>query len=239
IATREFGFLAVDSALLRELLGRPRVHPEKMMTSDQVGVATAMYYTPVGGDIMFVEATGMPGKGNLVLTGQLGDVMKESAQAAWSYAKTHAAGLHIKESDFDQDVHVHVPAGAIPKDGPSAGVTMATALVSALSGRPVRHDIAMTGEITLNGRVLPIGGVKEKILGGVRAGIRTFVLPKANEQDLEDIPQDVREQIEVIAVSELGEVFALALRDASFRDGRLLFPDLRPEDVKPLSNIPH
>ena len=147
-----------------------------------------------------------------------------------------AEALHIKEDRFERDLHIHVPAGAIPKDGPSAGITMATALVSSLSERPVRHDLAMTGEITLNGRVLPIGGVKEKILGGVRAGIRTFLLPKANEADLEDLPQEVLRSIRVVPVQELGEVLALALRDASFREGRLLFGDQRPEDVVPLSS---
>ncbi|MEO1369341.1 MAG: endopeptidase La, partial [Acidobacteriota bacterium] len=146
IAVGQVERLEVGPSSVTELLGRPKVHPEKMMAHDQVGVATAMYYTPAGGDIMFVEATSMPGKGELVLTGQLGDVMKESARAAWSYAKAHAGALHITKADFDQDVHVHVPAGAIPKDGPSAGITMATALVSSLSGRKVRHDIAMTGE---------------------------------------------------------------------------------------------
>ena len=235
IASREVETLKVKADGVDDLLGRPRVRPEKKAEKDQIGVATAMYYTPVGGDIMFVEATGMPGKGELVLTGQLGDVMKESARAAWSYAKAHASALHIKKKDFQQDVHIHVPAGAIPKDGPSAGVTMATALVSTLSKRPVRHDLAMTGEITLNGRLLPIGGVKEKILGGVRAGIRTFVLPKDNEPDLEDLPDEVREMVEVIPVSELGEVLALALRDAIFQDGRLLFSGMSKKDVKPLS----
>src|SRR6185436_4396436 len=151
--------------------GRPRIHPERAARQDQGGVATGMYYTPTGGDIMFVEGSTMKGKGDLVLTGQLGDVMKESARAAWSYARAHADLLGIPSECFERDVHVHVPAGAIPKDGPSAGVTMATALVSALSGRPARHDVAMTGEITLSGRVLPIGGVKEKVLGAVRAGI--------------------------------------------------------------------
>jgi ATP-dependent Lon protease len=240
IASGELEHMEVGGATVAELLGRPKVHPEKKADRDQVGVATAMYYTPMGGDIMFVEATAMGGKGELVLTGQLGDVMKESARAALSYAKAHAEALHIPKESFQQDVHVHVPAGAIPKDGPSAGVTMATALVSALSKRPVRHDIAMTGEITLNGRVLAIGGVKEKVLGGVRAGIRKFVLPKENEPDLEDLPQEVRDRIEVVCVTELGEVLAIALRDASFSEGRLLFPDLRPEDVTPLShNYPH
>ncbi len=163
--------LTVDRAMVDDLLGRPKVHPEKMARQDDVGVATGMYYTPTGGDIMFVEASTMRGKGELVLTGQLGDVMKESARAAWTYARSHAAALQIPDEMFDRDIHIHVPAGAIPKDGPSAGVTMASAVVSALSGRGVRHDIAMTGEITLRGRVLPIGGVKEKVLGAVRAGI--------------------------------------------------------------------
>ena len=235
IAGRECERMAIDIDQITDLLGRPKVHPEKKAEWDQVGVTTGMYYTPSGGDIMFVEATSMPGKGELVLTGQLGDVMKESARAAWSYARAHAKGLHIPADRFERDIHVHVPAGAIPKDGPSAGITMATALVSSLSGRPARHDIAMTGEITLNGRVLPIGGVKEKILGGVRAGIRTFLLPKENESSLEDIPPEVLETIKVVPVRELGEVLALALRDASYREGRLLFDDQRPEDVVPLA----
>jgi ATP-dependent Lon protease len=208
------------------LLGRPKVHPEHAAAADQVGVATGMYYTPVGGDIMFVEASTMRGKGELVLTGQLGDVMKESARAAWSYARAHADELAIDESAFERDVHIHVPAGAIPKDGPSAGVTMSVALVSALAGRPSRFDLAMTGEITLSGRVLPIGGVKEKVLGAVRAGITTILLPKANEADLEDLPTDVRGRLTVLTVDHLDEVLALALRGASLREGRLIFADI-------------
>ena len=148
-----------------------------------------MYYTPAGGDIMFIEAMLMKGKGEVVLTGQLGDVMKESARAAWTYARSHAPKLGIPDDAFERDLHIHVPAGAIPKDGPSAGIAMATAIVSALSRVPARHDIAMTGEITLSGRVLPIGGLKEKVLGAVRAGIRTIVLPKDNEPDLADLPE--------------------------------------------------
>ena len=234
IAAREVERLTVDPAVIDDLLGRPRVFPERAAREDQVGVATGMYYSPTGGDIMFVEASTMRGKGELVLTGQLGDVMKESARAAWTYARSHAAGLHIKEDMFDRDLHIHVPAGAIPKDGPSAGITMATALVSAMSGRPVRNDIAMTGEITLRGHVLPIGGVKEKVLGAVRAGITRIVLPRKNEPDLEDLPEEVRQKIEVFPVDSLGEVLALTLRGASLREGRLLFGDENPRDVAPL-----
>jgi len=236
VAAGEVERVVVAREQVGELLGRPRVHPERAAVSDQVGVATGMFYTPVGGDIMFVEATTMKGKGDLVLTGQLGDVMKESARAAWTYARAHADALAIDPERFDRDVHVHVPAGAIPKDGPSAGVTMATALVSALSGHAVRHDVAMTGEITLSGRVLPIGGVKEKVLGALRAGITTIVLPAANVADLEDVPAETRARLEVLPVHELGEVLAISLRGSSFRDGRLLFGDQRPEDVAPLSS---
>jgi ATP-dependent Lon protease len=237
IAVREVETVVVDKDMVDDLLGRPKVHPEKAARHDETGVATGMYYTPTGGDIMFVEASTMRGKGELVLTGQLGDVMKESARAAWTYARSHAAGLQIADEMFDRDIHIHVPAGAIPKDGPSAGVTMASAVVSTLSGRPVRHDIAMTGEITLRGRVLPIGGVKEKVLGAVRAGINRIILPKENEPDLEDLPQEVRDKIEIYLVQELGEVLALTLRGASFREGRLLFGDEKnPRDVMPLSS---
>jgi len=237
IASNEAQSISIDREMVDDLLGRPKVHPEKMAREDEAGVATGMYYTPTGGDIMFVEASTMRGKGELVLTGQLGDVMKESARAAWTYARSHAAALQIADEMFDRDIHIHVPAGAIPKDGPSAGVTMASAVVSALSGRPVRHDIAMTGEITLRGRVLPIGGVKEKVLGAVRAGISRIILPKENEPDLEDLPKEVRDKIEVFVVQELGEVLALTLRGATFREGRLLFGDEKnPRDVLPLSS---
>jgi len=211
IATGEKNTVKVDKDEVAPLIGRPKIRPEQAMREDQVGVATGMYYTPAGGDIMFVEAATMKGKGNLVLTGQLGDVMKESALAAWSYARAHADILQIDPNQFERDVHIHVPAGAIRKDGPSAGVTMATALVSALSQRPVRHDLAMTGEITLSGQVLPIGGVKEKVLGAVRSGITDVVLPAENEPDLEDLPPEVRERIKVHPVSDLSQVLALAL----------------------------
>ncbi len=229
IAGGELERVTVDAKDVDDLLGRPKVHPEHKEREDQVGVATGMYYTPVGGDIMFAEASVMRGKGELVLTGQLGDVMKESARAALTYAKSHADQLGIQEEAFaGTDVHIHVPAGAIPKDGPSAGVTMATALVSALSRRPVRHDLAMTGEITLRGRVLPIGGVKEKVLGAVRAGIHTIVLPKENGADLEDLPEDVRSSLDVHLVEDLDEVLTLALRGARFEAGHLVFDGEAP-----------
>ena len=239
IAAKEIRRTVVRPRGVAKLLGRPRVHPEKAAPTDQSGIATGMFYTPVGGDIMFVEVSSMPGKGELILTGQLGDVMKESARAAWTYARSHAQGLQIEPEKFEQDLHVHVPAGAIPKDGPSAGVTIATALVSALSHRPVRHDVAMTGELTLSGRILPIGGVKEKVLGAVRSGIQKIVLPKANAADLDDLPEDVRADLEVNLVEELGEVLALTLKDARFKDGRLLFRGDKPEKVVRLSGDPH
>jgi len=229
VAGGEVERVTVDAKDVDDLIGRPKVHPERKAGEDQIGVATGMYYTPVGGDIMFVEASVMRGKGELVLTGQLGDVMKESARAALTYAKSHADQLGIHEEAFaGTDVHVHVPAGAIPKDGPSAGVTMATALVSALSRRPVRHDLAMTGEITLRGRILPIGGVKEKVLGAVRAGITTIVLPKENAADLDDLPEDVRSSLEVHLVEDLDEVLTLALRGARFEAGHLVFDGEAP-----------
>jgi ATP-dependent Lon protease len=239
LAAREATHLEVRREQVEDLLGRPRIHPEKKLAEDSVGVATAMYYTPVGGDIMFIEASTMKGKGDLVLTGQLGEVMKESARAAWTYARAHAQALRIPDDMFEREVHIHVPAGAVPKDGPSAGVTMATALISALSGRTVRHDIAMTGEITLRGRVLPIGGLKEKILGAERAGITRIVIPKENEPDLEDLPDEVQKKLEVYPVQELGEALALTLRGASYKEGRLLFGGDDPKDVVPLSGYRH
>ena len=232
IASGDAERVTVAATDVDELLGRPTVHPERKAREDQVGVATGMYYTPVGGDIMFVEASVMRGKGELLLTGQLGDVMKESARAALTYAKSHADRLGIPgEAIAETDLHIHVPAGAIPKDGPSAGVTMATALVSALSRRPARHDIAMTGEVTLRGRVLPIGGVKEKVLGAVRAGIRTIILPKENAPDLQDLPEDVRKTLDVHLVEDLGEVLSLALR-ARYEDGQLVFDGEAPVEPR-------
>jgi ATP-dependent Lon protease len=211
------------------MLGRPKVHPERAATADAVGVATGMYYTPAGGDIMFVEAQLMPGKGELVLTGHLGDVMKESARAALTYAKTRAAAFGVPDEALrDREVHVHVPAGAVPKDGPSAGVTMATALVSAITRRPARHDLAMTGEITLGGRVLPIGGLKEKVLGAARAGITEIILPKENEPELEDLPEEVRRRLTFHAVGTLDEVLGIALQSPEARAVSELIGASRP-----------
>ncbi len=237
IAASEIGDARLGADDVAPLLGRPKVHPEKAEKEDRVGIATGMYYTPAGGDIMFVEATLMRGKGEVILTGQLGDVMKESARAAFSYARSHAASLGVAEEAREQDLHVHVPAGAIPKDGPSAGIAMAAAIVSALSKRAVRHDIAMTGEITISGRVLPIGGLKEKILGAVRAGLTTVLLPKANEADLDDLPEDVRKRLTVHFVSNLDEALALALKGAALLGGRLRLPGL--ESASGTSDVSH
>jgi ATP-dependent Lon protease len=219
----------ISSDEIRELLGRPKVHPERVGELDEVGISTGMYYTPMGGDIMFVEAsirrTFAPsrptadeevvrvGPISLILTGQLGDVMKESARAALTYATNNAELLGIPSERLSRasEAHIHVPAGAIPKDGPSAGIAIATALVSEMSNRKVRHDVSMTGEITLRGRVLPIGGLKEKVLGAHRAGIKHVVIPKANEGDLEDVPEDVRAQLKFYPVETLSEVLKIAL----------------------------
>jgi ATP-dependent Lon protease len=207
------GKVSVTAPRVRELLGRPRFQADVRRRTAEPGVATGLAWTPVGGDVLFVEATAMPGKGKLTITGQLGDVMKESAQAALSYVRGHA---DAPDDWFaTHDVHVHVPAGAIPKDGPSAGITMATALMSLVSGRPVRDDVAMTGELTLTGQVLPIGGLKEKALAAQRAGIRRVLAPRRNEADLEDIPEPLRDRMEFIWVGEVGEVFDTALTDGS------------------------
>jgi ATP-dependent Lon protease len=195
-------------------LGKPRFFSEVAERTEIPGVATGLVVTPVGGDITFVEATRMKGKGSFTLTGQLGDVMKESAQAALSYIRTKASELGINEDSFaESDIHIHVPAGAIPKDGPSAGVTMTTALVSLFSGRPVRSDLAMTGEVTLRGQVLPVGGIKQKVLAAYRAGLDMVILPKRNEMDLDDLPKEAREKMHFILVDKVDQVIASALRD--------------------------
>jgi ATP-dependent Lon protease len=213
---------------VKRLLGRPRVRPERAAESDVVGLSTGMYYSPAGGDIMFVEASVRPltsgarssdertsSAASLILTGQLGDVMKESGRAALTYALRYAAERGSLLASSPLEVHVHVPAGAIPKDGPSAGTAMATALISALTGVPVRRSVAMTGEITLRGRVLPIGGVKEKVLGAHRAGITDVILPKENERDLEDVPEEARRGLRFHFAETLDDVLRVALVEQS------------------------
>jgi ATP-dependent Lon protease len=203
-----------------EYLGRPRFFPETFLRTEIPGVATGLGWTPTGGDVMFFEATQMAGKKGFQITGQLGDVMKESAHAALSYVRSKAGDLGIPQEFFENvDIHLHVPAGAIPKDGPSAGVTIATALVSLLTGRKVRPDVGMTGEITLRGQVLPVGGIKEKVLAAHRAGLKTVILPKQNETDLEDVPDEVREALTFVPVDRVDEVFTAAL-EADGRVGR-------------------
>ncbi|MGZ4215427.1 MAG: endopeptidase La [Solirubrobacteraceae bacterium] len=224
--------VTVTEPRIRELLGKQRFYSEVRRRTNRPGVATGLAWTPVGGDVLFIEATAMPGKGNLTITGQLGDVMKESARAALSYVRSNATELvpDLDEDWFAQhDIHIHVPAGAIPKDGPSAGVAMTTALASLLSGRPVRSDVAMTGEITLTGQVLPIGGLKEKALAAQRGGIRVVIAPARNEQDIDEIPEHLRKDLEFRFVSEIGEVLEVALqrrraprpRAVARRDGQL------------------
>jgi ATP-dependent Lon protease len=200
---------------VREYLGRRRFFYEELAArTAQPGVAIGVGVTSVGGDIMFIEATRMPGKGSMTVTGQLGDVMKESAQAALSFVRSRAKDLTV-DPDFFQgsDLHIHVPAGAIPKDGPSAGVAMTTSLVSLLSGVPVREDVAMTGEITLRGQVLPVGGIKEKALAARRAGISTFVLPRRNEVDLDDLPKELKDDMSFVLATTLDDVLAAAMPD--------------------------
>jgi ATP-dependent Lon protease len=198
--------------LVRELLGAEKFFPEVAERSSEPGVAVGLAWTPAGGDILFIEASRMAGTKQLTLTGQLRDVMKESAQTALSWVRAHAAELGIDPDFFERsDIHIHVPQGAIPKDGPSAGITMAAAIASLLTGRPVRPGVAMTGEITLRGRVLPVGGVKEKILAARRAGIETVILPAHNKSDLDDVPAHVREQLGFVFVETMSELLAHAL----------------------------
>jgi len=203
---------AVDVETVRGILGAPRFESEVAMRTSVPGVATGLAWTPVGGDILFIEATRIPGNGHLILTGQLGDVMKESAQAALSLVKSQAERLGIDAALLRRsDVHIHVPAGAIPKDGPSAGTAMFTALVSLLTGKTVANDVAMTGEISLRGLVLPIGGVKEKTVAAHRAGIRRVLLPARNRKDLEDVPQSVRDDLQFVFCERVDDVIREAL----------------------------
>jgi ATP-dependent Lon protease len=213
---------SVSEKRARELLGKRRFFTEARRRTAEPGVATGLAWTPAGGDVLFIEATSMPGSGKLTITGQLGDVMRESAEAALSYVRAHAAELAPElPADWfaEHDIHVHVPAGAIPKDGPSAGITMATALVSLITGRCVRDDVAMTGEVTLTGQVLPIGGLKEKALAAQRSGIAEVIAPKLNEQDIDEIPEHLRADLDFVFVEQVREVLDEALENGS-RDGR-------------------
>ncbi len=210
--------VTIDLDAVRDALGRQRFFQESAIRTAVPGVATGLAVTGAGGDVLFVEATAMQGTPGLTLTGQLGDVMKESAQIALSYVRGHASELGIEPSAFeDQAFHVHVPAGAIPKDGPSAGVTMVTALTSLLSGRPVRHTVGMTGEVTLQGRVLPIGGLKQKVLAAHAAGLTEVILPERNRGDLDDVPQEVRDAMSFHFAMTIDEVLSVALEPAPIR----------------------
>jgi ATP-dependent Lon protease len=207
--------VTIDLDAVRDALGRQKVFQEAALRTAVPGVATGLSVTGAGGDVLFIEATDMKGKEGLILTGQLGDVMKESARIALSYVRGHAPELGIDEHAFeDREFHVHVPAGAIPKDGPSAGVTMTTALASLLSGRAVKHTVGMTGEVTLQGRVLPIGGVKQKVLAAHAAGLTEVILPERNRGDLDDVPQEVREAMTFHFAMSVDEVLEKALEPA-------------------------
>lgn len=213
VAEGRKGCVSITTRNLHEFLGPPKFLPEIEQKEDEIGVATGLAWTPVGGEILYVEATIVKGKGSLTLTGHLGDVMKESAQAALSYARSRAKEFGLRENFYeDKEIHIHVPAGAIPKDGPSAGVTMATALISTLTKTPVRRDVAMTGEITLRGRILPVGGLKEKALAALRAGIKTVIVPDRNRKDLDEIPKNIRKKLNFIMVKHMDEVLKVALK---------------------------
>jgi ATP-dependent Lon protease len=204
----------VDSEQIPGILGPKRFYSDVAMRTSVPGVATGLAWTPVGGDILFIEATRLPGDGKLILTGQLGDVMKESAQAALSLVKSHALELGLNTEIFKiNDIHVHVPAGAIPKDGPSAGVAIFTALFSAFSERIVHNDVAMTGEISLRGLVLPVGGIKEKVIAAARAGLKTVMLPALNKKDFDEIPEAVRTQLEFVWLENVDEALKVAMEE--------------------------
>jgi ATP-dependent Lon protease len=206
--------LTIDEPDLVGYLGRPRFTPESAERTAVPGVATGLAVTGLGGDVLYIEAGSTEGEASLQLTGQLGDVMKESAQIALSYVRSHAEQLGVDPAALDRKIHVHVPAGAVPKDGPSAGVTMVTALVSMATGRQVRSDVGMTGEVTLNGRVLPIGGVKQKLLAAQRAGLSTVFIPQRNEPDLDDVPAEVLDALDVRPMTDVADIIAQALEPA-------------------------
>jgi ATP-dependent Lon protease len=202
----------ITPGMLDKFLGPPQYSEWLANEVDEIGVANGLAWTEAGGDVMQIEVSIMNGKGSLTLTGQLGEVMQESAQAALTYARAHGPELGLCDVDFDKiDLHVHVPEGAIPKDGPSAGITIATALISALGERPIRHDVAMTGEITLRGRVLPIGGIKEKLMAAHRNRMKTVLIPRRNKKDLVDVPRDVQRELKILMVDRMDEILSSAL----------------------------
>jgi ATP-dependent Lon protease len=214
VAEGEKGPFTITTTNLQRYLGVPKFLPELEHESHEIGVATGLAWTQAGGETLYVEASTMNGKGELILTGQLGEVMQESARAALTYARSNAKALGIKPTAFqDIDIHIHVPAGAIPKDGPSAGATMVAALASTLSGRPVDRDVAMTGEITLRGRVLPVGGLKEKALAALRADVRKVIIPEKNKKDLVEIPSNVKRKLAFLPVRYVDEVLKIALKE--------------------------
>lgn len=212
IAEGDKGPFRITKNNLQIYLGVPKYFPEMDQENSQVGLSTGLAWTQAGGEVLYVEASLIGGKGELIVTGQIGDVMQESARAALSYARANLVSLGIKKNIFEnKDIHIHVPAGAIPKDGPSAGIAMATALISILINKPVNKDVAMTGEITLRGRVLPIGGLKEKALGALRAGIRTIIIPEKNKKDLAEIPMNVKRKINFVPAKNMEKVLSLAI----------------------------
>jgi ATP-dependent Lon protease len=204
--------VVITKADIHKYLGPIKYSHQLAETKDEVGVVTGLGWTPVGGEVFFIEVSKMPGRGKLILTGQLGSVMKESAQAGLSYARAYAAKRGIKEDFTKDDIHIHVPSGAIKKDGPSAGTAMTTALVSLFLGKPVRKEVAMTGEVTLRGKVLEIGGLKEKVLAAHRAGIKTIIAPKDNKKDLEDIPKEVKKDLKFVFAKTMDDVLRVALK---------------------------
>jgi ATP-dependent Lon protease len=225
VAEGEKGPFRITRNNLHRYLGAPPFLPDEIRKTNEIGVATGLAWTSAGGEVLYVETTVMKGKGNFLLTGQLGEVMKESGQAALSYARSRSRQYHLKETDFDRwDIHIHVPAGAIPKDGPSAGITMAVSLLSALTGAPVDKDVAFTGEITLRGKILPVGGLKEKTLAAIRAKIKTILVPEQNRKDLEELPRSIRRRIQLVPVRDMDQVMAKALIRPAVRPAKKTAP---------------
>jgi ATP-dependent Lon protease len=239
IVINEENHSQVTAETIEKLLGKPKFRQQGVIEANQVGLATGLAWTEVGGEVLLTEATVMEGKGQLTMTGKLGEVMQESARAAMTYVRSRAANYGIGRDFYRKmDLHIHIPEGAIPKDGPSAGITMATTIVSVLTKIPVRNNVAMTGEITLRGKVLPIGGVKEKLLAAHRAGIRDVILPKENEKDLQDIPQDILESMRVNLVETMDEVLQVALERQPVPQGQVSeISDLKGN--RPNENVAH